>query len=511
LDRDALLAGPPGQRRVDRAIARLKEGTMPPAGQPALAPADRASFISWATCGADPGVEPPPGGFDVSRPPFPDPGVRPADTETVEWRATDGGIGQVDDSYRCWSFGGTEVDRFIRRIEPVLDDARVLHHMVLYQVGQGPTDGREVRCGNPVSQIVYAWAPGQQALSFPGGGLRTGPDRRYVLEIHYNNAGRVQGVRDESGVRVFHGPPEGTEIGLLTLGPEGFILPASQETRVSSQCNVDTPFTVVASMPHMHGIGWKLESRVRHADGTEEDLITLSDWDFNVQLYYEIGMELEAGDQIVTHCTYRNDRGQAVRYGAFTEDEMCYNFMYVVPPPANGHCDGPVGPPPGDGYTPGACAGPGAAAADPPLVTGSFHGGRPSPATGGQPADGLRRLVDAETWLVDLNVGVATIDAERSHLDVRGTFWLSGNETALDLRGTTFIETLEGPSLQRATDVSIAGPLVAVDPGTGEATVNATCGRDGQVPYHYSVDEAGRLVIDVPLEGIEGVLRLFFE
>ena len=108
-------------------------------------------------------------------------------------------------------------------------------------------------------------------------------------------------------------------------------------------------------------------------------------------------------------------------------------------------------------------------------------------------------------------LALATIDAERSHLDVRGTFWLSGNETALDLRGTTFIETLEGPSLQRATDVSIAGPLVAVDPGTGEATVNATCGRDGQVPYHYSVDEAGRLVIDVPLEGIEGVLRLFFE
>ncbi|MEZ4463534.1 MAG: hypothetical protein R3F43_03205 [bacterium] len=164
--------------------------------------------------------------------------------------------------------------------------------MVLYQVAQGRGDGSEVGCGTPVSQIIYAWAPGQQALTLPGGGLRTGPGKRYTLEIHYNNAGRVPSVRDASGVRIFHGPPEGTEIGMLTLGPEGFVLPAGQETRVASQCNVDSDFTVIAAMPHMHGIGWQLESTVRHGDGSEEDLITLTDWDFNVQLYYEIGMGL---------------------------------------------------------------------------------------------------------------------------------------------------------------------------------------------------------------------------
>jgi len=510
LDPAALVAGEPGARHIDRVVARLREGTMPPAGQPQVPAADKAALLDWATCGADPGVTPNPGGFDVTREVFPDPGTRPEGSEVLEWRATNGGIGpNSPDSYRCWSFGGTPDQRFIQRLEPLIDDARVLHHMVLYQVDGGTGDGREVGCGNSISRTIYAWAPGQQALSFPNGGLRTGPDRRYVLEIHYNNVGGVPDVQDESGVRVYHGPPVGTEYGMMTLGPEGFVVPEGQ-SEIDSQCNLSNSYSILASMPHMHGVGYALESTILRAGGGEEDLITLTDWDFDFQAYYAVGIDLRPGDRIVTTCTYRNDRGSPVRYGPWTDDEMCYNFMYVTPPPGPGeaHCDGLVAPPVGAGYQPGECADPTAREAEPAEVLGTWHEGLPPALTGGAPADGLYHLTGAELWFESFDLGVAVLDPTLSTYASQGTFTLSGGAITLDFHGLVHLASAEGIDLERPVQVSLGGDILNVDP-TGVASVQLDCGREGPTNFPYAADGT-QLTLDLPTEGLQGVLRIHF-
>ena len=46
-------------------------------------------------------------------------------------------------------------DRLIRRFEAIIDDARILHHMVLYAVDEGPGQV-ETSCGAGFQTAVYA-------------------------------------------------------------------------------------------------------------------------------------------------------------------------------------------------------------------------------------------------------------------------------------------------------------------------------------------------------------------
>ncbi|MEZ4463533.1 MAG: hypothetical protein R3F43_03200 [bacterium] len=166
---------------------------------------------------------------------------------------------------------------------------------------------------------------------------------------------------------------------------------------------------------------------------------------------------------------------------------------------------------PGEGYTPGACAGPDAAATPAPLARGSFHEGVPPPATGGQPADGMRRLVDTEIWLASLDVGVATIDAARSRHSMpaapSGSAAATPPSTCTGPRSSRRCRA-RPPARHRRVHRRAAG-LGGSRHGRGDRQRHLR--RRGPIPYRYSVDAAGRLVIDVPIEGFEGVLRMYFE
>ena len=493
---------------LERSLVRMRQGTMPPAGQPQIPASDLAALFDWATCGEE-DITPNPGGFDVSRDVFPDPGNRPEGSVQFDLLATDGGIApDLLDNYRCWSFSGTETDRFIQRMEPIIDDARVLHHMVLYQGSTGPGDGSEVGCGNAVNNIIYAWAPGQQALSFPEGGLRTGPGIRYVLEIHYNNSAALADVVDESGVRFFHGPAEGKEVGMISLGPEGFSLPNGEQTIVDGQCNLDQTYEVIAAMPHMHEVGWGLKSTLYRAGSDEpEDFITLTDWDFNAQYFYTIPVELQAGDRIITECTFRNMTGRDVRYGPRTQDEMCYNFVYVSPPPPQGgQCNLPVGTDPNSGYTPGECAAPEAAQVDPPLVIGGFAEGEPPAAVGGEVDADRFVLSGVDVWVDDFNLGFATLDPAQSEMRLRGTLFSAG-ALALDVTGLVNLRSSDGQGLDAPVDISLGGSITGLQ--NALASITGTCGQMGDYTLPYSwVD--GRLSVDIPVDQLNGTIRLHF-
>lgn len=493
---------------LERSLVRLRQGTMPPAGQPQIPASDLAAFFDWATCGAE-DITPNPGGFDVSREVYPDPGVRPAGSVQLDLRATDGGIApNLVDNYRCWSFSGPDDQRFIQRMEPIIDDARVLHHMVLYQGTTGPGDGSEVGCGNAVNNIIYAWAPGQQALSFPEGGLRTGPNVRYVLEIHYNNSAALTDVVDESGVRFFHGAPEGKEVGMISLGPEGFALPAGEQTIVDGQCNVDQAYEVIAAMPHMHEVGWGLKSTLLRAGSEEpEDFITLTDWDFDAQYFYTIPLDLQAGDRIITECTFRNMTGADVRYGPRTQDEMCYNFVYVSPPPPRGgQCNLPVGTDPDAGYAPGECASPNAGQVEPPLVVGGFFEGDPPAAQGGEPDADRFVLSGVDVWVDDFNLGFATLDPTVSEMRLRGTLF-SDDGFALDVTGVVDLRSGDGQGLEAPVDISLGGEITGLEGAA--ASIAGACGQLGDYSLSYSWAD-DQLSVDIPVDQLNGTIRLHF-
>jgi hypothetical protein len=184
----------------------------------------------------------------------------------------------------------------------------------------------------PTEDLIYGWAPGQNAIQFPKGGLRVEPDDQFVLQIHYNNGAGVENVEDSSGVRVYHTGSADREIVMADLGPQGFVIPPKQRFRAEHTCEVKETIDVVASFPHMHEIGSEFHQNILRRDGSTESLIDLTGWSFEAQLTYRTPVTLRPGDRLKTSCVWENPRDEAVTFGVRTKDEMCYNFMYVTPP-----------------------------------------------------------------------------------------------------------------------------------------------------------------------------------
>ena len=97
----------------------------------------------------------------------------PTGTDFFDLRAPDFPVDRDwDNRYECFTFEvPTTETRYIRRIDTLIGDARVLHHTVLIP-GGGREPGEHGRCGsdNPLN-LIYGWAPGQGALHFDEGGF----------------------------------------------------------------------------------------------------------------------------------------------------------------------------------------------------------------------------------------------------------------------------------------------------------------------------------------------------
>lgn len=504
--------------RLARAVARLVEGTMPPAGQPQPSPADAQAFIDWATCGQGPQRVSPPGGFEVSRPRYPSAGAPPAEAELKAVTATAITLAPDEvDQYRCFLYSGpgdAGEERGIVRFEPSIDNARVVHHIVLYEAGEALDfieDGAEVDCGSGLGAAIYAWAPGQGALHFTEGALVSGGDKRYLLELHYNNSAGLEDLIDSSGVKLYHTPPQEPRIDMMTFGPEGFTLPPMSRTEVTGYCEVQQELSVKALMPHMHELGVNISSQIQRSGAAPErweDLISLTGWDFNFQLAYDAqGLTLNTGDLVKTTCLFENDSSQTRRYGPFTEDEMCYQFAYVSPPPGERRCDHPLEE---EGYTPGVCA-PTEASTIAQPVRGVYHIGVAPSAQGGALPTAALPLREVDIWFEQVNLGPITIDPEASWFEGTGAISIDeAGQLAFDVIGTSHAVSAQGANFELPMELSFAGQTALGDE-QGALSLTPSCpSADEARTIQYSAGAERFTLYQRFSEPVEGTIIFTF-
>ncbi len=331
---DALIAGDPGNRPADRMARRVALHTMPPPSSPQLDHDDLDSLVAWATCGE---VHPDPTiGLEVDREPYAADVPENLALPSFDVVATAFPVGRDTlNRYQCFAVDvPIEEPRFLRRMSVVIDDARVLHHVVVSLDERRATEGLDsFLCDDgPDSSMdpIWAWAPGTQAFDFEVGGLELEPGDRVVVEIHYNNGAGLEGVVDSSGVRLFHGPVDGPEWELATTGPAKFKVPEG-DSAVCDETPIGGPLRVLAALPHMHQLGAEFQSWVERAEGEDDGVVNLTGWNFEAQLFYALDMELHEGDVLHNRCGFRNETGAPAKAGLRTEDEMCFNFLYVTP------------------------------------------------------------------------------------------------------------------------------------------------------------------------------------
>lgn len=458
-----------------QAASQLSSGAMPPAGQPQLSSEERMSLLSWLSCGdvGDTPTEVPAGGVQSTKPILSAEGDIPEGVDFFEIRA--GGYQVPErwtDRYECFTISApVSEERFIRRIETIVDDARVLHHVVLIPEDGGREPNTHSKCDedNPFA-LIYGWAPGQGALQFEQGGIRLSPGQSLTLQIHYNNRAQYDDAIDDSGVRIYHGPVEGQEVSVLTLGPVGFQIPPRTRKEVTGYCELPQDTRLIASFPHMHEVGAGFEQSVARdwlnlseaAEVIWEDIITLSGWDFESQYVYDTPLNLSRGDLIKTTCLYENTSDEPVSFGEKTADEMCFNFAYVSPPVPISLCD--QSEPPHRRFNAGVCAPDDAIDWSPPSTLIDFTT-TPSDFTA-TPSEalpvGLYWIDEAVAILPADLVEQYRFDLEQSGARGRGFLkWGEGDQVWLDLNSEMRI-VASGLSFTERLDLSLSGTVLTV-------------------------------------------------
>ncbi len=508
LDLDALLAArPDGTRLSDQVAQRLAAGTMPPTGMPRAPQADAEAIAAWASCGAV--SVSPSSGLVSTAPPLLAPATGPAGLETVSFRASNYVVGPaVRDDYRCFVFDAPVTEpKFIRRFEMVQDRTEVLHHVVLLRDVERRTALGDFNCydgsGMPTgSQYLYAWAPGQNALEFPSGGLRMSPGERYIVQIHYNNGRSLPDVRDSSGVKMYLGPMQGPEYGMVALGPTNFALPARVRTRVTSRCTMRSRTTAFAGMPHMHLLGSEFsQSILRGGMGEPERFVRVTGWDFNTQLFYSLPATLDPGDVIETSCVFRNTTDRSVTSGEDTGDEMCFNFLYVTPPPEGRYCDeGAMDRPTDVRYTPSACL-PAGTPTDVALVRGTWSRAAAPPAlVQGTVPDGRWVLSAVNYFITNGNTPIGTINLDASYVLARGQVTTAGGTLSYDVSNDVVVLTDSGVRFGAPSHNAFAGPFAGV---RSPETIRIACPSAGNVTIDWGV-EGDELIVGFTSSDVPG-------
>ncbi|HEX6245030.1 MAG TPA: hypothetical protein VFZ61_29115, partial [Polyangiales bacterium] len=184
-------------------------------------------------------------------------------------------------------------------VRPVIDNAKVLHHWLLYREPIGDGEIQETIGQHTGGELLHGWAPGGIALNFRSHGPDVGfelPTGSYAVEFHYNSADA--NAEDASGVEVCYQRNAPKNIagmswlgwdqgGSLSFAAGGVCLaPATKWTGTCKPAAQSQPIHMLFMIPHLHQTGRHLKSVIKGVDGKER-ILHDKPFDFAYQTTYE--------------------------------------------------------------------------------------------------------------------------------------------------------------------------------------------------------------------------------
>ncbi len=284
------------------------------------------------------------------------------------------------DEYRCFVLDWPETeDRYVTGHEVIPGNREIVHHAAVYaippdQVGKLDTfeamdEGPGYSCYGSAAQTdwepagltdqfvqIYlgAWTPGVTGLGFDNG-QRVVPGSKIVLQVHYFTQGSTDAT-DLTTVRLRLADSVAQESWYMpwlnVLWPLGGSMIIPPETTMTHRHEAEpvgsinlTVFAGDADLSdgmllhsvyaHMHLLGRSFRYTLKRADGTEQVLLSVPNYDFHWQQEYvfETPVDVLPGDRLQVACTFdntaawRTPRGLGppveVDWGEGSLDEMC--------------------------------------------------------------------------------------------------------------------------------------------------------------------------------------------
>ncbi|XP_044304965.1 DBH-like monooxygenase protein 1 [Varanus komodoensis] len=278
-------------------------------------------------------------------------------------------IPDKDTTYWCQMFKIPPLHEkhHVIKVEPLIQKGHenVVHHILLYQCSSSLNDsvldyGHE--CYHPnmpdafltCETVIFAWAIGGEGFMYPphvGLSIGSAADPQYVLmEVHYDNPSYMEGMMDNSGLRLFYTPDlRKYDAGVIEAGLWVSLFhnipPGMPEFMSEGHCTLEcleealdaerpSGIHVFAVLLHAHLAGRAI--RMRHfRKGDEQKLLAYDDeFDFNFQEFQYLKEErtILPGDNLVTECHYSTlNRSHMTWGGLSTRDEMCLSYLLYYP------------------------------------------------------------------------------------------------------------------------------------------------------------------------------------
>lgn len=260
----------------------------------------------------------------------------------------------------------TKPVRMIYRIDPVIDNEAVLHHMLLLSCkGMNPANMPATRYDSTMppdcNDLIYAWAVGATSTEFPGDVALPIGDREQVIAVnmHYYNPTLKEGQVDASGFRLYALPKNQTTQYTLDVWLLGDIFNLglqksmyNRNSRLAHYCPADcmedlleaNELNVFSLGYHAHFESTRASSGlmqrqfgVSNTTDFEKSLIegpnTLM-YDYNHQRSVGVeNMKIKKGQHgVYVRCEWNfGSRPYMMNWGDGSNDEMCFALIQYYP------------------------------------------------------------------------------------------------------------------------------------------------------------------------------------
>ncbi len=259
----------------------------------------------------------------------------------------------LPDDYRCFLLEWPLTEEAYVTGFSTQPGSEMVHHATAFKVPAERADAYIARAGEDAdygyscfggpgqgSVWIAGWSPGTQGTDFPEGtGVLIEPDALIGFQIHYNTT-FTEPAADQTSIELKIDDTVTHPARTLRLwDPQwleegGMKIPAGQsEVTWSMSHTEEGEVTIFSGNLHMHTLGTAATLDILRADGSEECILDLPQWDFDWQGDYFLTspLLLSPSDTLRMSCQWDNSGGDDdVYWGESTLDEMCTGKLYVI-------------------------------------------------------------------------------------------------------------------------------------------------------------------------------------
>lgn len=232
-------------------------------------------------------------------------------------------------------------DRYVRAIQFIPGDKRVLHHLLSYVISPEQSEANEVLDEENIRDFMEGYAPGKtDATVFPENtGVFIPKGFNLSMQMHYTTFGKAVVDKTRVGLYFHDKKPEYKYLTKpVSFGGTNLVLrPNEADHAMNSQFVFDHDTTLYALRPHMHYRGKSFKFSVIYPDGKRETLMNVPNYNFAWQPTYRLTEPkfLPAGSRVITDAVFDNsefnpgnpDPSIVVKGGAQSWDEMFIGYF----------------------------------------------------------------------------------------------------------------------------------------------------------------------------------------